>query len=183
MHTRTLLSLALPAALAAGCAHSQAEQVRDARLAQTEQREEAALDAVDKREEQEQDAIGHEHERTESQLAASGMPDADQREEVADVERDRAKYLAEARAELDKLAIRIDSTQKKMAVLGPRVPTRLQTELGAARTEHQTLKRNVEQLPAATPDTWDGQKKQIDQRIDELDQRVDKLADAVDGAA
>lgn len=183
MNHRTLTLFALPATLALGCAHNQAEQVRDARLTQTEQREEAALDSVDRREERQQDTIDRDHERTERELAASGMPDADQRESVADVERDRAQYLTEARAELDKLAIRIDSTQKKMAVLGARVPTRLQSELGAARTEHQTLQRNVSDLPSVTPEAWDGQKKVIEKRIDELDDRVDKLADAVDGAA
>jgi hypothetical protein len=183
MSHRTLVFLALPATLALGCAHNQGEQVRDARLTQTEQREEAALEAVDQREQHQENAIDRDHEHTERALSASGSPDAEQRESVADVERDRAQYLAEARAELDKLAIRIDTTQKKMAVLGGRVPTRLQTELGAARTEHQTLQRSVTELPSATPDGWDGQKKVIEKRLDELDDRVEKLADAIDGAA
>jgi hypothetical protein len=183
MRKQPLYFLAMPILITAGCAHNQAEQVRDARMAQLDSHEEHALDSVEAREDAEKDAIDRGHAQTEKQLAATDSPDADARESAADVERDRAQYCAEAKAELDKLAVRLDATQKKIAVLGSRAPTKLHGELSTARTEHQTLKQNVDTLPRVPATGWDDQRKLIDKRMDELDDRVDKLSSAVDGAA
>jgi hypothetical protein len=164
---------------AAGCAESQAQQVKEARLEQVDDRSDAQRDAVNNQEGARNDAIKGAADAHENNVTAADRVDAKPTKELVGVEKDRALYQSDAQAKLDKLGVRINAAQQKLVVLGARAPTSLHTQLDTAVEEHAILKRQIDKLGDTSPDSWDHTTKSIDQQLSALDDRVTQLSDSI----
>jgi hypothetical protein len=166
--------------LAIGCASSQGEQVRDARMEQTEAQAQANSDAIDKQSEARTDAIEEHGDAREDAVAQANKPGENATETLVGVEKDRAVYQSEAQAKLDKLAIRINAAQQKIAVLGGKAPVGLKDRLQTAAQEHNMLKRDITNLNQTPASDWESTTERIEQRMATLDDRVNQLSESIE---
>jgi hypothetical protein len=180
MKTRWLIA-SLPV-LAAACAGSHAEQVRDARMERVEENAEARDEQVEQRTAAREKALDQQYQAREDGMKAENAPGADQSAKLLDLSKERSQYQSEKREELDKLAVRIQAAQQKISVLSDRAPTKLKGELQTAQTEHNTLQKELSGLGQVRSNNWEGEKKRMDQRVSELDSRVDTLSSHIDDA-
>jgi chromosome segregation ATPase len=169
--------------LAAACAASHAEQVRDARMQRVEDQEAAANNKVEQREGARKDALDQQYQAREDAVKAENSPGADQSAKLLDLSKERSEYQSEKRTQLDKLSVRIQAAQQKISVLGTRAPTKLRTELQTTQTEHQSLQQELGALGQVQSSAWEGQKSRLNERLSGLDSRVDKLSSDIDDAA
>lgn len=175
-----LVSLPL---LAAACAESHAEQVRDARLERVDEQADAKKEQAEQRADARDKALDQQYQAREDSVEAKGGPGSDQSEELLKLSKERSDYQSQKREQLDKLAVRIQAAQKKISVLGDRAPTKLHSELQAAQTEHQNLQNELSQLSSVRSNGWETEKKRLDDRISGLDSRVGRLSSDIDDAA
>jgi hypothetical protein len=178
MKTAKMLGLALPL-FAVGCAESQAQQVKEARLQQVEDRADANSDAVKDQQNARTGAIDAQANSHDRSVASANRPDEKPTRELVGVEKDRALYRSNTQAKLDTLAVRINEAQQKLTVLGPRAPTALHTELQTAVKEHDMLKRQIDGLDDTSPIDWDRTTKSIDEQLSALGDRVSQLSDSI----
>ena len=166
--------------LAAACASSHAEQVRDARMERVEEQAEARNDQVEQREDARKKAIDQQYQAREDGVKAENAPGSDQSAKLLELSKERSEYQSEKRTQLDKLAVRIQAAQQKISVLGNRAPTKLQSQLQAAQTEHQNLQQELGKLGEVQSTAWEGQKSRLNDRVSNLEDRVSKLSDDID---
>jgi hypothetical protein len=181
MRTQSFLQAMLPL-LAIGCASSQGEQVRDARMEQTEEQAQANSDAIDRQSEARTDAIAQTGDAREEQVAQANQPGENATETLVGVSKDRAVYQSEAQGKLDKLAIRINAAQQKIAVLGGKAPVGLKDKLQTAAQEHNLLKRDVNGLSQTPASDWETATQRIEERMGILDDRINQLTDSIEDA-
>ena len=181
MNTRWLI-VSLPV-LAAACAGSHAEQVRDARMERVEEKAEARGDQAEQREVARDKALDQQYQARQDGVRAENAPGADQSAKLLDLSKERSEYQSQKRAELDKLAVRIQTAQQKISVLSDRAPTKLKGELQTAQTQHTALRQELAGLGQVRSNDWEAEKKRMDTRVSELDSRLDSLSSAVDDAA
>lgn len=179
MRTQTGLRVMLPL-LAIGCASSQGEQVRDARMEQTEAQAEATSDAIDTQSSARTDAIEQRSDAREASVEQANQPGENATQTLVGVDKDRAVYQSEAQAKLDKLAIRINAAQQKIAVLGGKAPVGLKDRLQTAAQEHNMLKRDITNLNQTPPSDWESATERIEQRMATLDERVSQLSESIE---
>jgi len=177
------LAFAIPSLLGVGCAHSHAEQVRDARLSQVETETEEALDRVDQRADARDEAIDKTYEQREDAIANADVSDGDAQQELLEAEHDRMEYCASAKATLEKLGVRLDATEQKVSILGGRVPPAVMSELQTAQTEHASISSQLEKLSTTSDRNWEAKRNAIDKRLEDLDDRVDEISDELSDAA
>lgn len=175
MANRVVLAVALAGALGSGCASSQAEKVRDARMAEIEAKEREQLASVDARTSSHSDQIERAGEQREQNIEASNTAGADARQELNEVAMERAQYRNEAAGKLDKLSIRLDAAGQKTDVLGDRAPRSLHEELEAARTARQLLEQRVSGLEHVEPARWSDSKAEVERNMDQLRERIEHL--------
>lgn len=179
MRTHSLIGFVV--VLAAGaCASSQGEQVRDARMeqaeAQADLREEAAENTAATRE----DSVAQQADNARANVEATGSPSEGADKELIDVSEKRAEYQTQAKARLQKIAIRIDEAQQKLSALGNRAPTALKGELTTTTQQYKSLERDVMGLDRTLPDNWESTTSSLDQRFSTLDERVSDLAENIE---
>lgn len=162
--------------LAAACAGSHAEQVRDARMERVEEQADARDKQVEQREDARNKALDQQYQAREDAVKAENVPGSDQSAKLLELSKERSEYQSEKRTQLDKLAVRIQTAQQKISVLGNRAPTKLHSELKATQTEHQTLQTELGKLGEVQSTAWEGQKARLNDRVDTLDDRVGKLS-------
>jgi len=179
MRTQSVLKMMLPL-LAIGCASSQGEQVRDARMEQTEAQAQASSDAIDQQSDARTNAIEQHSDAREETVAQANKPGENATETLVGVEKDRAVYQSEAQAKLDKLAIRINAAQQKIAVLGGKAPVGLKDRLQTAAQEHNMLKRDITNLNQTPASDWESTTERIEQRMATLDDRVNQLSESIE---
>jgi hypothetical protein len=186
MRNHLVLSIILATAGAAGCAGSQAENVRDARNETIDDNTVARTRAIENREEANVAGIEREREVTNDQIdahkdthAAQDIKDAKQ---IMDTSADRATYQTKAAARVQTIGVRIDAAQQKLQALGSTAPKNDMKELESLRREHSGLVRDLKALPEVPQATWQTEHEAIDQRISELNRRVKVLTDAIEDA-
>ncbi len=176
---RVVLGVVLSGVLGLGCASSQAQRVRDARMAEIEARERDQLAAIDQRTSSRASKSEQLGEQQQEQIAASEQPGADAREEIAEVSGEREQYRIEATGRLDKLTVRLDALKAKTDVLGPNAPTSLHQDLETAQTAQKLLKQRVSELPTVEPAQWSQSRNEIESSMGTLDERIDRLNKAI----
>ncbi|HKP59027.1 MAG TPA: hypothetical protein VJV78_20035 [Polyangiales bacterium] len=179
MHRYSVIGVALALA-GAGCASTQTERVRDARMEQVSENADAREKATDANATAREDSIKQQHEAAHDNIAAANPPAEGASQELVKVSEERATYQTEAKARLDKLGIRIDAASQKLSVLGTRAPTALRDELKTTSTEYQSLERDVNSLNQTPTTSWEATTARIDQRLKSLDARVTNLSDHIE---
>jgi hypothetical protein len=164
----------------AGCASSQGEQVRDARMESIDARADVKQDAIAAHAGDQSKQIDHTYGAAQDRIEASGAPGEDANERLVGIGEERAKYEVEARARLSQLSARINAVNEKLHVLGPRAPTPLKNELQTTIDEYNLLKKDVLGLHSIPATSWDKIKQNIDQRSSLLDERVSDLNERID---
>ena len=165
------------------CAESHAEQVRDARLSQADDNAKVREHTVEQQAKERNEVIGDRYDSLRQEAAKSDEPGADDTEDLLKLSQERAEYQSKAQEQLDKLAVRIDSAQQKINVLGGRAPLALTTDLKTARQEHQTLEQEFVALRSVRSPNWEGDKSRLEQRLSKLEDRVTRLSDDIENAA
>ena len=168
------------ALVCASCASSQGEEVRDARKARIDAQTEDQQQAIQDREKARSEHISRQHDAAENQVEASGAPGEGATEKLVDISQQRAQYESRTVARLNELSARINGAQQKLAVLGPRAPTQLKTELNTTSQQYDLLKRDIVGLKAVPADSWERTTEDIDRRVAQLDDRVSKLDEAIE---
>ncbi len=166
--------------LGAGCAGSQAETVRDARMEQAEARADQNVTTVEKESSAQQDAIAGAYDAQNQAVADANAPDENATQELVEVSKDRAMYQSEAQTRLEKMGVRINEAQSKVSVLGSRAPTSLKTELKTAEQEYKLLKQDVMKLDKTPTTDWESMTSKIESRMSSLDERVEDITDAIE---
>lgn len=168
-------------ALAIGaCASNQGEDVRDARMEGIDARADVKHENVDDRAEQRNDAIDEHYDTREENVAHADRPGEGAKQELLDVEQQRAEYRSQMQTRLEQLAVRLNAAQKKIEVLGPRGPTKLRTNLATAAKQYELIKHDVLELKSTPPAEWDQTKEQLEERTGALDEQVTDLSDSID---
>jgi chromosome segregation ATPase len=143
-------------------------------------RAEVKTENVEEQAENRNEAIDERYDAREDNVAAADRPGEDAKQDLLDIEQQRAEYRAQMQTRLDKLAVRLNTAQQKIKVLGPRGPTKLRTNLQTAAKQHELIKQDVEGLSDTPPAEWDETKEQIDDRTEVLDEQVSELSDSID---
>jgi hypothetical protein len=181
MHKHSFIHALWPL-LAIGCASSQADQVRDARMEAASERADASEHAVDQQEAARKTNIEHQANARENDVERAQIVDEKPSKELVGVSEDRALYQSKTTAKLDKLGVRINEAQQKISVLGTRAPTTLKDQLKTSAKEHDLLKQQVQGLQKVPPTEWEHVTQSIDSQLSGLDSRVTSLADSIDDA-
>lgn len=164
----------------AGCAGSQAEQVKDARMEQTEAQAKATEKSVEHQADTREKSIDRAADATEQNVEAANPPGESATKELVEVSKDRATYQSEAETRVDKLGVKIEAAAKKLSVLGGRAPTSLKTELSTATQEYKLLKQDVGSLDKTPTTEWESKTSKIEDRIAQLDERVGDLTTKIE---
>lgn len=168
-------------AAGAGCAGSQAEQVRDARSEQADAQADAREESAERRGDAREDSIDRTANANEDTIAAADGPAEGANKDLAEVSKDRSVYQSEAQTRVDKLGARLDAATQKLNVLGGRAPTPLKTELATTWQQYKMLKEDVQGLNTTAPTEWEARTSKIDDRIALLDDRIKELTDSIEG--
>jgi hypothetical protein len=181
----TSLRLALPLALvlgaaSLGCAHSQGEKVRDARMARVDAQAEARNDAIDKEAKARSEAVEKRFSAEGQAIESSNQAGQEASGELVEVAKQRALYQADAQTKLAHFAVRLESAREKLDILGPKAPSSIQQTLQTATTEHHSLSQDVEKLDKISPDQWGSTKDGVEGRMSTLDQRLDDLNKSIE---
>jgi hypothetical protein len=179
MRHRVLAGVVLSGVLGIGCASSQGQRVKDARIAEIEAQERDKLAAIDGRTSSRSDGIEHVGDRREEAIEASGQPGASARGELSEVATEREQYRNDAVGRLDKLTVRLEAAKAKTEVLGARAPTAVQQDLETAQTAHKLLKQRVAELGAVAPSQWGQNKDELERSMEVLGKRIDHLNEAI----
>jgi hypothetical protein len=162
-------------------ASSQAEEVRDARMAKVDEDTVSKTRAIENQQETREDAIERAHDRTVSNLEASG-DDTPAAEEMADVAEERANYESDVRARWETIGVRIDAAEKKMDTLGKKAPVKFETQLSSLAKEHEVLKSDVQSVSSVPSSSWENTTDTLDERLSNLNERVKDLTDSIEDA-
>jgi hypothetical protein len=168
--------------MALGCASSQADKVNDARMDAVSARADATEHGVDQQAAARKENIEQQADARDKNLSAANQPGEQADKKLVGVSEDRALYQSKVTARLDKLAVRINEAQQKIAVLGTRAPTSLKDQLKTSAEEHDLLKQQIMGLRDLPPTDWDRTTHAIDQQLSSLDERVTHLAKSIDDA-
>jgi hypothetical protein len=169
--------------LAGGCASSQADEVRDARMERAEERADVQENSVERWEDSREDAIDQRYENKEERAEAGDRPGEDASKQLVEVSKERAQYQSEAKARVDKLGTRINTAQEKIQILGAQAPLTLKSELQTAAKQYDQIKEEVEQLDETPVSEWEHTTQKLEQREEGLDARVSKLEESIDDEA
>ena len=175
-----LRGLACCLLVASGCASTQSEEVRDARMERVDERADAQENTVERREDARDDAIEQRYDNKEERVENSNRPGEDGTEQLVEISKDRAQYQSEAQARVEKLGTRINTAQQKIKVLGAKAPLALKSELQTAAKQYEEVKGEVSQLDETPPSDWEHTTQKLEQREEGLDARVSKLEDSID---
>jgi chaperonin cofactor prefoldin len=164
----------------AACASSQAEEVKDARIAQVDEQTVSKTRVIEDRQEAREHAIERKHDTTVSTLEAS-KDDTGAAEQMAEVAEDRASYESDVRARWETIGVRINAAQQKMDMLGRKTP-KLQTELKAVASDHDLLKDDIQSVPSIPSSNWENATDTLDEHLAKLNERVKELTETIEDA-
>jgi hypothetical protein len=181
MHKYSWICSVLIAA-GAGCASSQAEQVRDARMAQIDDQTVAKTRAIEDRQEAREDDIEHRHDLAAKRVDASNRPDESAAKKQLDIVEDRSTYESKAQGQVETIGVRIQAAQEKLGTLGSAAPIRMQTELKALERDQRQLEQDLRDLPNTPTRTWEDTRNAMEDRISRLNSRVKDLTSEIEDA-
>jgi len=169
-------------AAGAGCASSQADQVRDARMAQIDEQTVAKTRAIEDRQEARENAIEHRHDLAAKRVEDSNRPDESAAKEQLDVVEERSAYESKAQGQIETIGVRIQAAQEKLNTLGSAAPIRMQTELQSLQRDQRQLEKDLRDLPNTPTRNWQDTRKAMEDRISGLNSRVKDLTDQIEDA-
>jgi len=175
-----LRGLACCLLVASGCASTQSEEVRDARMERADERADAQENSVERREDARDESVEQRYDNKEERVEASDRPGEDGTEDLVEVSKERAQYQSEAQARVEKLGTRINTAQSKIHILGADAPLSLKNELQTAAKQYDEIKGVVSVLDQTPPSEWEHATQKLEQREEGLDARVTKLEDKID---
>ena len=164
----------------AACASSQAEEVRDARLAQIDHQTVSKTRVIEDRQEAREEAVEDKADMAEENLPAADG-DTSGAEEMVEVAEDRAAYESDVRARWETIGVRINAAQKKMNTLDDK-PMKFESELKSLATEHNRLKDDVANVSNIPASSWENTTDRLDERLSNLNERVKDLTDSIEDA-
>ena len=180
MRTQIRSTIAIVLTLAGvGCASSQAEQVKDARMAQVDENAQAVNTSIDQQADAQKSEIKSAAGERRDLIKAEDAPDKSASTQLVNVSEERATYVNKTEARLEKLGVKIDAAKQKITALGSHAPTALRDEYKTTAKEHSEIKHEVDQLNATPASSWQKLTDNIDERVSNLDDRVSKLNDAI----
>jgi len=179
MKTKTL-SIAAALLTAACGGSSQKQETQNARIEKTEAQATAQQKNVEHQAEEREEHAEKAYDKQNERISESDQPGAKSSEDLNDLAKDRTEYQINAEKRSAELGVQIQEAQQKIGILGGQAPTSLRTDLQTAKTEHDTLQRDLSDLRAATPDQWDSVKARVERDRTDLDMRVSKLQDKID---
>jgi chromosome segregation ATPase len=180
MHKYLIVSSVTLIVAAGGCAASQAEQVKDARMEQAEADAQRSQEGVERAGAAREAAVDDAHDARGDRIAAVDPPAEGATQELNAVARERAKYQTQTQTRVGKLGVRIDAAAKKIDVLGTRAPIGLKTQLETATTEYNLLKTDVAKLEKTPTTDWEAATAKIESQISALDSRLGDLDNQID---
>ncbi len=181
MTTKRLLSTtgATIAILLVGCAgdrNRQANDAREAELAEQRERQEAR---AEQRSETRIQSAEMERERTEA--TATGSPATQDRVEAdAQLVEARASYRAKATERLEKLDAKTAELKALVAKAAGKASTSARDALRTADSQRAIVARQVDDLPRVANENWERAKSNLDQQLDTLERFVERAENEVD---
>ena len=167
----------------AACAGSHAAQVQDTQMSRIEQRENHRIDNVEKKAAKRQDMVDKNFEAQKTAVSKSDAPSSERSEDMLDSAKDRSEYQVQARAQLDKLGVRIQAAEDKVKVLGAKVTIPVRQELQTVSTEQSSLQEQLAEMTEAAPANWDQNKSRMKDRINKLESRISDVTGDIDDSA
>jgi chromosome segregation ATPase len=137
---------------------------------------------IDDRADQRKEAIEQRYDARREAVDAQGAPGASDSEKLLDKSQERADDQSQVQARLDKVSVQLQAAKQKISVLAEHAPTKLKTSLQTAAVEHDSLQQELVTLRSERSQTWETDKKRLEQRVSQLESRVGQLSNEINDA-